>query len=173
MNERSALRAFHPEEAIRSVVDQVQSLIDNPSLERNLLMALNAQVQRLVDEVRKNTDLLQAHRAAEDIRSKQLDDLKAQVNTLTAGSVVDAENLAEIKKTADQLTETNAALAEAVPAGTRVDPNPAPAPLGPSGPLTNTTQPVTSDSAGNPIPPDAPGQPGVAPATETPPATTP
>src|SRR5437762_814290 len=115
MNERSRLRGFHPEEAIRNAVEQVQTLIDNPTLERNMLMALNAQVQRLVDEVRKNTDLLQAHRAAEDIRSKQMDDLKAQISTLSAGATVDAENLAEINKAADQLTETNAALAEAVP----------------------------------------------------------
>ncbi len=169
MVERSRLFAFHPEEAIRNAVDQVQQLIDNPTLERNMLMALNAQVQRLVDEVRKNTDLLQAHRAAEDIRSRQLDDLKAQVSTLTAGSVVDAENLAEIKKTADQLTETNAALAEAVPAGTRVDPNPAPAPLGPV-PGPAPTQPATHDAAGNPINPD--GSPATL-AAEAPPAANP
>ncbi len=166
MSERSRLRAFHPEEAIRLAVEQVQSLIDNPSLERNLLMALNAQVQRLIDEVKKNSDLIQSHRAAEDIRSKQLNDLKAQISTLTAGGTVDAENLAEINKAVDQLVETNAALTDAVPAGTKVDPNPAPAPLGPA-PGPAPTQPPTHDVAGNPINPDG------TPATETPPAANP
>lgn len=121
-------------------------------------MALNANVQKLVDDVAKNSDLAKSILAAQDLQNQQIADLKAQLASIVPGQPVDQENLDAINKAVTQIEDTNTALATAVPAGTPA--GPAVKPVDPSAPLTNTTQPVTSDSAGNPIAPDAAGQPG-------------
>ncbi len=122
-------------------------------------MAIQASVQKLIDDVAKNGDLVKAMLASQDLQNKQIADLKAQIASIQPGQSVDQENLDAINKQVGLIEETNTALATAVPTGTVLDPKPVP--LGVQGPLTTGTQPVTSDSAGNPIPPDAPGQPGV------------
>lgn len=120
-------------------------------------MALNANVQKLIDDVAKNADLSKSILAAQDLQNKQIADLKSQIASIQPGQPVDDENLAAINATVATIEQTNAALATAVPSATPLDPKPAP--LGDQGQLTNGTQPVTSDSAGNPIAPDAAGQP--------------
>lgn len=160
---RSRLQGFHPETELRQVITEVSDLFHRgPNLERRLLMALNANVQKLIDDVARNADLSKSILAAQDLQNKQIADLKSQLASIQPGQPVNDENLAAINATVATIEQTNAALATAVPQGTVLAPNPIP--LGDSGgqPLTKGTQPVTSDSAGNPIAPDAPGQPGVA-----------
>lgn len=121
-------------------------------------MALNANVQKLIDDVARNADLSKSILAGQDLQNKQIADLKSQLASIQPGQPVDDENLAAINATVATIEQTNAALADAVPQGTVLAPNPIP--LGdPNALLTKGTQPVTSDSAGNPIAPDAPGQP--------------
>lgn len=161
---RSRLHGFHPETELRNVITDLQDLFQRgPNLERRLLMALNANVQKLVDDVAKNTDLVKSVLAAQDLQNKQIADLKAQLASIQPGQPIDDENLAAINATVATIEDTNKALVTAIPASTPAGPPVAPA--NPTAPLTAGTQPVTSDSAGNPIAPDAPGQPGVPVAT--------
>lgn len=123
-------------------------------------MALNANVQKLIDDVARNADLSKSILAGQDLQNKQIADLKSQLASIQPGQPVDDENLAAINATVATIEQTNAALADAVPASTTLGQKLIP--LGdPNAQLTKGTQPVTSDSAGNPIAPDAPGQPGV------------
>lgn len=158
---RSHLQSFHPETELRQVITDVRDLFNRgPNLERRLLMALNANVQKLIDDVARNADLSKSILAGQDLQNKQIADLKSQLASIVPGQPIDDENLAAINAQVAIIEQTNAALATAVPQGTTLAPNPIP--LGdPNAPLTKGTQPVTSDSAGNPIAPDAPGQPGV------------
>lgn len=158
---RSRLQSFHPETELRQVITKVEDLFQRgPNIERRLLMALNANVKKLIDDVARNADLSKSILAAQDLQNKQIADLKSQLASIQSGQPVDNENLAAINATVATIEQTNTALATAVPQGTILAPNPIP--LGdPNQPLTNGTQPVTSDSAGNPIAPDAKGQPGV------------
>lgn len=156
---RSRLQAFHPETEFKSLLDQVQDLFQRgPNLERRLLMTLNANVQKLVDDVARNSDVSKSILAAQDVLSKQITDLQTQLGAIQPGQAIDDEDLAAINASVAALEATNTALGTAIPASTSA--GPAVAPSNPTAPLTNTTQPVTSDSAGNPIAPDAPGQPG-------------
>lgn len=159
---RSRLQGFHPEAEFRVLLRQVQDLFQRgPNLERRLLMALNANVQKLIDDVARNSDLSKSILAGQDLQNKQIADLKTQLASIQPGQPIDDENLAAINATVATIEQTNEALATAVTSGTTLDPKPIP--LGdPNQPLTKGTQPVTSDSAGSPIAPDAPGQPGVA-----------
>lgn len=123
----------------------------NNSYDRRMLMALNASVQHLIDEVAKTRSLKDSITAGFDLLSNQIADLKSQLATIAPGQPIDEENLAAINKAADDLDQTNEALKVAVPA----EPKPTPT----NQPLTSGTQPVTHDAAGNPIAPDADGQP--------------
>lgn len=122
-------------------------------------MALNANVQKLVDDVAKNSDLSKSILAAQDLQAQQITDLKTQLASIQPGQPIDDENLTAINNMVSTIEQTNTALGTAVPASTPA--GPPITPVNPNAPLTNGTQPVTSDSAGNPIAPDAPGQPGV------------
>lgn len=122
-------------------------------------MALNANVQKLVDDVAKNSDLSKSILAAQDLQAQQIADLKTQLASIQPGQPIDDENLTAINNMVSTIEQTNTALGTAVPASTPA--GPPITPVNPNAPLTNGTQPVTSDSAGNPIAPDAPGQPGV------------
>lgn len=52
LNSRSHLRGFHSETELRNALDQVLDLFQRgPNLERRLLMALQASVQKLIDDV--------------------------------------------------------------------------------------------------------------------------
>lgn len=153
---RSRLQGFHPEVEMRELLETVRDLFQRgPNFDRRLLMALNANVQKLVDEIAQTRSIKDSIVAGFDLTSKQIADLKAQLASIQPGQPIDEENLAAINKAVDDLDQTNVALQTAVPAQAPSTP-----PLGDQSVLTTGTQPVTHDSAGNPIEVDAPGQPG-------------
>jgi hypothetical protein len=151
---RRVLESYRAEREFRDQLGLIRDFFaKGPNYDRRLLMALNASVQRLVDEVAETKDFKESFLKSQDIITKQIADLKDEISRLQAGQTIDEENLAALNKAADDLDETNKALADAVPA----EPKPNPAVEGM--PLTHGTQPVTHDQAGNPIAPDAEGQP--------------
>lgn len=155
-----SLRGFIADIEAAIFLDEVRALVamNAPHVIRNELMAIQASIQKLIDDVAKNRDLVQSVRAAQDLQNKQIADLKAQLASIVPGQPVDEENLTAINAAVATIEETNAALETAIPASTPADPKPAP--LGTADqPLTQGTQPVTHDAAGNPIAPDAEGQP--------------
>lgn len=154
------LRGFIADIEAAIFLDEVRALVamNAPHVIRNELMAIQASIQKLIDDVAKNRDLVQSVRAAQDLQNQQIADLKAQLASIVPGQPVDEENLTAINAAVATIEETNAALETAIPASTHADPKPAP--LGTADqPLTQDTQPVTHDAAGNPIAPDAEGQP--------------
>lgn len=164
------LRGFHPELEFKLMLERIQDLFQRgPNLERRLLMALNANVQKLIDDVAKNGDLVKSILAAQDIQNTQIADLKSQLASIQPGQDISQENLDAINGTVSQIEQTNSALATAIPASTPA--GPAVKPVDPNAPLTTGTQPVTHDSAGNEIASDAPGQPGVDPTSSAQPDT--
>lgn len=150
---RRQLEGYRAELEFRTLLASIRDYFQRgPNLDRKLLMALQASVQKLIDEVAETRDLKDAIKSGFDLMSKQISDLKAQLDAIVPGQPVDAENAAAIQKAVDDLDQTNEALKTAVPA------QPAPVPVE-GQPLTTGTQPVTHDQAGNPIAPDADGQP--------------
>jgi len=81
-------------------------------------MALDAQVQRLVDAVAANTNAVKSAQDALALEANQIADLKAQIAAIQPGQAIDAEDLAAITKAADDLQATNTALQAAVPQNT-------------------------------------------------------
>ena len=81
-------------------------------------MALQADVQKLVDEVAANSSLVKSVEAASGVLSTQITDLKNQVSALQAGQVLTAEDLTAIQASVATLGETNTELQAAVPANT-------------------------------------------------------
>jgi len=79
-------------------------------------MALQADVQALVDAVTANTNAVQAAIAGLQAEAKQIADLQAQLAAIVPGQPVDAEDLASIQKAVTDLGATNTALQTAVPA---------------------------------------------------------
>lgn len=118
---RSRIQGWHPESEFRRLLDRVKAILDHPRVERNMLMALQADVQRLVSEIKENNDLAKASAQALQVQGKQIDDLKTQIGALQAGQVLTAEDLAAIKTAADDLGQTNTELQDAVPKGTSAD----------------------------------------------------
>src|SRR5882757_1352622 len=97
MAERSRIQGWHPEAEFRRLIEQVADYINTPTTERKLLMALQADVQKLVDEVKQNSDLAKSSAQALQIQGQQIDALKTQIGTLQAGQVLTAEDLAAIQ----------------------------------------------------------------------------
>lgn len=150
---RRVLEGYRAEQEFRTLLASIRDYFQRgPNLDRKLLMALQASVQKLIDEVAETRDLKDAIKGGFDLMGKQIQDLKDQLASIVPGQAIDAENAAAIQKAVDDLDQTNEALKTAVPA------QPAPAPIE-GQPLTTGTQPVTHDQAGNPIEPDADGQP--------------
>ncbi len=86
-------------------------------------MALQADVQKLVDAVTANTNAVQAAIAGLQAEATQIAALQAQVAALTPGQPVDAEDLTAIQSAVSTLAATNQSLQTAVPANV---PPPAP-----------------------------------------------
>jgi predicted nucleic acid-binding Zn-ribbon protein len=111
---------YDPEASFRKMLDEFRHLLNNPNIERRLLMALTAEVKALVDAVAANTSASKSIEAAVALQTTQIADLKAKVDELQAkldaGGVINAEDLAAIKASADTITETNTELAAATPA---------------------------------------------------------
>ena len=116
-------------------------------------MALQASVQKLIDEVAETRDLKDSIKAGFDLLSKQIDDLKTQLGSVVPGQAIDAENAAAIQKAVDDLDATNEALKTAVPNQTPAPPPPTAEELANAG----ITTPPTHDQAGNPIDPPKEG----------------
>lgn len=102
-------------------------------------MALSADVQRLIDDVTANRNLAQSTNQAFGVLEQQIKNLQDQVSGLQAGQTVNADDVAAIKKAADDLEATNTALQAATPAN------------------INTGG---VDANGNPVTPAQPAQPG-------------
>jgi len=83
--------------------------------EREELMALQPEVQDLVDKVAANSNAVQAATQALQAEAKQIADLQAQIAGITPGAPIDAEDLQAIKDAASKLADTNSALQTAVP----------------------------------------------------------
>jgi|SRR5881394_1792051 len=92
------------------------------NLERKELMALQPEVQDLIDKVAANTNAAQAAADALKAEQAQIADLQAQIANIVPGQPIDAEDLAAIKDAAAKLGETNVALQTAVPANTPAAP---------------------------------------------------
>jgi len=146
-NERSRLAVWHPESEFRALLAQVKAILDHPRVERNILMAIQADVQRLVDEVAQNKDLVTSVAQALQVQGKQIDDLKAQVTGLQAGQVLTVDDLNAIKTAVTDLGDTNTALQTATPANTPGQPV-----IAPSGELDENGNPIPVNTAANPAP---------------------
>ncbi len=89
-----------------------------------LLMALDTNVQELINQVANNNSLVGSVVAGLKVESDQITALQAQVAALTAqigsaGSApIDPEDLAAITKAVSDLKDTNTQLQTAVPAST-------------------------------------------------------
>lgn len=82
-------------------------------------MALQADVQKLVDAVAANTDAvasavagLKAEQTQIAAQATQIKDLQDQLAALTPGQPIDSEDLAAIQKTVTDLAANNATLGE-------------------------------------------------------------
>lgn len=117
------LRGFNPELELRELLANIRDLFQRgPNLERRMLMALTASVQKLVDEVAETRTIVEAVKKGQDLTAGQLADLKAQVADLQAkldaGGAINVEDLAAIDASVTSLDEANEALKAAVPANT-------------------------------------------------------
>jgi hypothetical protein len=110
-------------------------------------MALDARVQKLIDEVAETRGLKDSVAKGFDLLSKQIADLKDQLASIVPGQPVDAENAAAIQKAVDDLDATNTALQDAIPA----EPKPVVEPTAEELAAKGITQPATHDSAGMPL----------------------
>jgi hypothetical protein len=138
VTERSRLSGWHPESAFRDLLEKIEGYINHPTVERNILMAIQADVQKLIDEVAQNKDLVTSVAQALQVQGKQIDDLKTQITGLQAGQVLTVDDLTAIQGAVTQLGETNTALQTATPANTAGQPAVAPATpdVPPSAPAT-------------------------------------
>ena len=118
MAERSRLQSWHPETEFRLLIKQVSDYINTPTTERKLLMALQADVQKLVDEIKQNKDLVTSVAQALQVQGKQISDLQATVTGFQAGQVLTIDDLTAIQGGVAQLAETNTELQTAAPANT-------------------------------------------------------
>lgn len=96
--------------------DHLIRLLEQPNHLKGMIMALQADVQHLVDQVAANTSAVAAAASALEVEAKQIADLQAQLAAIIPGDPIDAEDLAAIKTAADQLQQTNIQLQAAVPA---------------------------------------------------------
>ena len=127
MAERSRIQGWHPEAEFRLLIEQVANYINTPTTERKLLMALQADVQKLVDEIRQNKDLVTSVAQALQVQSKQITDLQSTVAGFQAGQVLTVDDLTAIQGGVSQLAETNTELQTAALANTPGQPTIAPA----------------------------------------------
>lgn len=79
-------------------------------------MALSKEVQDLVDQVTANRNFAQSADQALGVMELQIKNLTDQLGSLQAGQSMNDEDVAAIKKAAQDLADTNTALQQAVPA---------------------------------------------------------
>jgi predicted nucleic acid-binding Zn-ribbon protein len=124
---RRRLEGFRAEFEFRTLLANIRDYFQRgPNFDRKLLMALNASVQKLVDEVAETKVVAEAVKKGQELTTTQLTDLKVQVADLeaklAAGGIINAEDLAAIDTAVTSLDETNEALKTAVPANTEPQP---------------------------------------------------
>lgn len=137
------LRGYNPDTALDEIlhhlgdlVRNLRQLLDAPTNVKGMIMALQADVQSLVDAVKTNTSAVQSMKQSFDLEAKQIaeqgrkiTELQAQIAAIQPGQPVDAEDLAAIKQAASDvessnstLAEINTAVAQAAPANTQGNP---------------------------------------------------
>jgi hypothetical protein len=79
-------------------------------------MALDQNVQTLIDEVANNSNLVASAIAGLKVESDQITALQAQIAAIPPSQPIDAEDLAALQKAVGDLKDTNAQLQTAVPA---------------------------------------------------------
>jgi len=151
VTERSRLSGWHPESAFRDLLEKIEGYINHPTVERNILMAIQADVQKMLDEIAQNKDLVTSVVQGLQVQSKQITDLQTTVAGLQAGQVLTVDDLTAIKSGVTSLGETNTVLQTAVPANT-----PGQATVPASGTLGPDGQPVPVNTAANPAPTTTP-----------------
>lgn len=86
--------------------------------ERKELMALQPEVQDLIDSVTNNTNLVASLKQASDAQGARITSLEAQLAAIVPGQAIDAEDLQAIKDEVAALKATNDSITTAVPANT-------------------------------------------------------
>ena len=86
--------------------------------QEKILMAISAEVQKVIDDIAANTSIAKASAAALVLEAQQITDLQAQIAALQAGTVLSAEDKAALVQGAADLESTNTALQTATPANT-------------------------------------------------------
>lgn len=89
-------------------------------------MAISAEVQKVLDEIKQNTSLVASVDAALKAEAAQITDLQNQIAALQAGTVLSADDKAALLQAATDLAATNTALQADVPANTPPPATPAP-----------------------------------------------
>ena len=83
-----------------------------------MLMAISAEVQAVLDQIKQNTSLVASVDAALKAEAAQITALQAQIAALQAGTVLSAEDKAALVTAATDLAATNTTLQADVPANT-------------------------------------------------------
>lgn len=109
-------------------------------------MALSKNVQDLVDQVTANRNFAQSADQALGIMEQQIKNLTDQLGSVQPGQTMSEDDVAAIKKAAQDLADTNTALQQAVPANVN------------SPGVDGNGNPVTSGAPAADVPP-APPQP--------------
>ena len=83
-----------------------------------MLMAISAEVQAVLDQIKQNTSLVASVDAALKAEAVQIKALQDQIAALQTGGVLSAEDKAALVQAATDLAATNAELQADVPANT-------------------------------------------------------
>jgi DNA repair ATPase RecN len=188
-NRGGGLQGYSPDTEIRKILGELRGfantlrqVVDAPSSVKGMIMALQQDVQNLVDEMARNTSATQSMKQAFDLQNskisdqtKAIDDLNKQVADLKNQSgPIDPEDLAaiqdsvtKVKANNDQLQEITNAVSTAAPNNVTDTPpqvvpggagsTPAPAANPTTGTPGDTSVPPTG-LAGAPTDPNAPKQ---------------
>lgn len=105
-------------------------------------MALQKDVQDMIDAVTQNTSAVKSAEAGLQVLQKKIEDQGAIIAGLQAGQVITADDLAALRASTGVLKDTTNELLTAIPANTSEGPK-----VAPSG---------TLDDQGNPVAPTAP-----------------
>lgn len=134
MTERSRLMSYHPEEALRHLLENIKRLIENPRIERNMLVALSKEVQDQVDKTRELTGVVASVDQGVKALTAQVTELKAAVASAASLSAEDKAALTQGVTDTQGLIDT---LKADIPANTPAES----APTEPAPPVDG--QPVT------------------------------
>jgi len=113
----------------------VMALIVSHNIVKEMIMALSASVQRLVDEVAASKSIQASSSAAMTELVTQSANLSKQIADLVAaGTAMSAEDMAAIDQASTDLAEAAVALQAAIPVNVPPAPGPTPDPIDPATP---------------------------------------